>query len=132
MIGIDTNVLLRFLLADDPKQHEIVVDFFQQRSPESPAYISLFVFAEACWVMSRSYGLTNGAISGIFLGLMDSREIQFEDAGFIEELFKAPEFANFDIADYLVAEFAFLAGCEKTVTFDRDAVKHIPGMELLA
>lgn len=132
MIGIDTNVLLRFLLADDPRQHESAGDFFRKRSSEDPAYISLFVFAEACWVMSRSYGFKNHQIATVFAGLLESREVVFEDPGLIEDLFQAEELIRFDIADYLVAEFARRGGCSKTVTFDRDAARHVTGMELLA
>lgn len=119
-------------MADDPTQHESAIEFFQARSPESPAYVSTLVFVEACWVMSRSYGFKNPEIAGLFLALMESREIRFEDAQLMEEMFGMAEFANFDIADYLIAESARRAGCLRTVTFDRRAAQHIPAMDFLA
>ncbi|CAD7041400.1 PIN domain-containing protein [Pseudorhizobium endolithicum] len=131
MIGIDTNVLLRFLMKDDPKQHASAAEFFRARSSESPAYISLFVFAEACWVMSRSYGFKNQQIATVFLGLLDSREVVFEDPALMREVFSAAGLTSFDVADYLVAEYAKRAGCLATVTFDIKAARTVPGMELL-
>jgi predicted nucleic-acid-binding protein len=82
--------------------------------------------------MNRSYGFRNHQIAALFQGLMESREILFEDATFMKDMFAVPEFLRFDIAGYLVAEFAKRAGCLTTVTFDRAAARHIPGMELLA
>ncbi|TCQ07726.1 MULTISPECIES: PIN domain-containing protein [unclassified Rhizobium] len=132
MIGIDTNVLLRFLMTDDPRQNQSAVAFFRSRSAADPAYISTFVFAEACWVLSRSYGFKNHEIATLFEGLMASREIVFEDSDVIKGVFSSDEFAKIDIADVLIAGFAKQAGCEKIVTFDRKAASLIPGMELLA
>ncbi|WP_247138409.1 PIN domain-containing protein [Neorhizobium sp. BETTINA12A] len=132
MIGIDTNVLLRFLMTDDPKQYESAVEFFRSRSAENPAYISLFVFTEACWVMRKSYGYKNQEIASVFRGLLESRELVFEDSDFIEIMFLADGFGKFDVADYLIAELAKRIGCSKTVTFDKTAARYVPGMELLA
>ncbi|CDZ35052.1 Hypothetical protein NGAL_HAMBI1145_26550 [Neorhizobium galegae bv. officinalis] len=132
MIGIDTNVLLRFLMTDDPKQYESAVEFFRSRSAENPAYISLFVFAEACWVMRKRYGYKNQEIASLFRGLLESRELVFEDPDFIETMFLADGFGKFDVADYMIAELAKRIGCSKTVTFDKTAARYIPGMELLA
>ncbi len=132
MIGIDTNVLLRFLMTDDLKQYESAVEFFRSRSAENPAYISLFVFAEACWVMRKRYGYKNQEIASLFRGLLESRELVFEDSDFIETMFLADGFGKFDVADYMIAELAKRIGCSKTVTFDKTAARYIPGMELLA
>lgn len=125
-------MLLRFLMTDDPGQHAKAVEFFRGRSAESPAYVSLLVFVETCWVMNRHYRINNRKISLLFHGLMDSREIAFEDPDFIASIFSADGFEKLDISDYVIAAMATKAGCLKTVTFDNAAARRVPHMELLA
>ena len=131
MIGIDTNVLLRFILADDPKQLESVKAFLEARSAEDPAFISLLVLAEACWVLKRQYRYPNDIIAGTFRELMSAEELLFEDEAFIDGLLIEEARLVVDISDYIIAYAAAKVGCRFTVTFDQKAAKSVPGMELL-
>ena len=130
MIGIDTNILVRHLIRDDPQQSDAVARFFQARSSSDPAFVSLVV-TEFCWVMKKSYVYKNAQIFESFQQLLRSDEFQFEDDDFLTTLFFGPVFRG-DIADYVIAHIADRRGCSKTITFDQAAAKTVPGMELLA
>lgn len=131
MIGIDSNVLLRFILADDPAQFEVAKGFINERSMADPAFISLLVFAETCWVLRRRYKYGNEVIAAAFRQLLAAEELIFEDEYYIDELVAEDTPLNFDLSDHVVAHIAVRSGCSKIVTFDAKAAKRIPGMELL-
>lgn len=133
MIGIDTNVLLRFILADHAVQFETVKSFLRTRSLDDPAFISLFVFAETSWVLRRRYGYANDVIAATFRQLLAVEEFFFEDEYFLDDLLSEDEkIRGGDISDHVVSYIATRSGCLKTVTFDRNAARTVPGMELLA
>lgn len=131
MIGIDTNVLLRFILADQPAQFEVAKEFIGARSLAEPAFISLLVFAESCWVLRRRYGYSNTVIASTFRQLLAAEELLFEDEEFLEQLLAEGRDYGAGISDHVVAHLAIRAGCNKTVTFDRTAARSVKGMELL-
>jgi len=131
MIGIDTNILVRHLTRDDPQQSDVAERFFRTRSSSDPAFVSLVVVTEFCWVMKKSYAYRNAQICVSFQQLLRSDEFRFEDDDFLTTLFFGPVFRG-DIADYVIAHIANKKGCTKTLTFDQAAAKNIPGMELLA
>lgn len=82
--------------------------------------------------MNKSYRIDNRKIALLFQGLLESREIVFEDPDFVASVFTADRLEKFDIADHVIAALAKKAGCLKTVTFDQKAARYISGMELLA
>lgn len=131
MIGIDTNILLRFILADEPAQFELTKTFFENRSAEDPAFVSLFVLAETSWVLRRRYGYRNDVIARALRQLLDAEEFLFEDEYFIDALLANEANIVADISDYMVAHIATRSGCGKVVTFDIKAARSVPGMELL-
>lgn len=131
MIGIDTNVLLRFLLADDPQQFETVKAFVSARSLEDPAFVSLLVIAETAWVLKRQYRYSNMAIASALSRLLPSEQFVFEDEDFLDGLFEDEQTSASDLSDCIVAHLARRAGCRTTLTFDRKAASRVPGMELL-
>jgi predicted nucleic-acid-binding protein len=131
VIGVDTNVLVRFLVQDDPKQNAMARDFFSKRSAEDPAYVSAIVIAETVWVLRRNLKLPLATVSDLVQNLLAADRLVVE---FTEELdaLLSQETPRTDVADYLIAWSAKRAGCQTTVTFDRTSAEAIPGMELLA
>ncbi len=131
MIGVDTNVLVRFLVEDDPKQNALARDFFSKRSSEDPAFVSAIVLAETVWVLRRNLKLPLATVSDLIQNLLAADRLVVE---FTEELdaLLSQDTPQSDIADYLIAWSARRAGCKATVTFDRTSAEAIPGMELLA
>ena len=131
MIGIDTKILVRHLTQDDPQQSRRVERFFQARSSDDPAFVSLVVVAEICWVITKTYAFKHLQVIDAFQRLLRSDQIQFEETDFLTTLFFGPAIGG-DIADHIIAHIATQSGCAKTVTFDQAAAQNIPGMELLA
>lgn len=132
MIGIDTNVLLRFLVRDDNQsQHEAAVAFMKARSADDPAYVSFVVLAETVWVLRRRLGFSMRAIAMAMRQLLASCDLVFEEQDFLRELFSREELPGADIADHLIAWAHARAGCAYTVTFDGDATAHVEGMRAL-
>ncbi len=130
MIGIDTNVLLRLLTADDAGQHQAALAFFKQRSSESPAFVSAVTLAETVWVLNKSYQFTQEEIRSVLSQILDSDDFVVEARESLE--FLRQEGANpMRLGDYLVTHLCVKAGCKRIVTFDRRAAKTVPGMELL-
>jgi predicted nucleic-acid-binding protein len=125
MIGIDTNVIVRFLAQDDDVQSPIATRFISSLSRERPGYISAVVLAEMTWVLSRAYKASHTDIVKAIEGLLRSTEIVVENT---EAAWRANS-ARF--ADALIAEIAFGAGARQSVTFDRKAVAEV-GMRLLS
>jgi predicted nucleic-acid-binding protein len=131
MIGIDSNVLLRLLTADDPQQHQAALVFFNQRSSASPAFVSAVTLAETVWVLRRSYRFTQEEIRSSLSRVLDSDDFIVEARESVE--FIQQEGANpIHLGDYLVAHLCKKAGCARIVTFDQRAAKSVPAMELLA
>ncbi len=131
MIGIDTNVLIRFLAQDDKEQSATAARFMSHLSAEKPGFISAVVLAEASWVLRRSYQLSRSDLAATLRALLESAELIVENteaAWRALAVFEAASSAEF--ADALIAETAALAGAAETVTFDRDAAAEA-GMKLL-
>jgi predicted nucleic-acid-binding protein len=132
MIGVDTNILLRFLVEDDPDQNEKARHFLWQRTAEDPAYISAMVLAEMAWYLRRRLSYPQSQILELLRLLLASAEVVVEYAGELDVLLAEQNASATDLADHLIAWASAKAGCRATLTFDRKAAARVPGMELLA
>lgn len=129
MIGLDTNVLVRYLAHDHPAQSEQATALIATLSERSPGWISLVTFAELHWVLIRSYRVARRDAVDIVLGLVDAQELHLEQADIVRRA-AALAAEGADFADALIAESGRAAGCEHTVTFDRRAADGV-AMRLL-
>lgn len=131
MIGVDTNILVRFLTADEPDQYAVTTAFFRDRSLADPAFIASVTLAETVWVLRKSYGLSESEISKAVSMLCDSDDFVVEGHDVLRGAdgnLASPAL----IADYLVAFLGQRAGCSHTITFDKAAARFVPGMEVLS
>ncbi|NWG54503.1 MAG: type II toxin-antitoxin system VapC family toxin [Hydrogenophilaceae bacterium] len=131
MIGLDTNVVVRFLAQDDPAQSPIATRLMSRLTRERPGFISAVVLAEISWVLSRAYKASREDIAGALEGLLRATELMVENA---EAAYRALAVylasTSVEFADALIAQSAALAGADETVTFDRNAAAEA-GMRLL-
>jgi predicted nucleic-acid-binding protein len=131
MIGLDTHVLVRYLTQDDPTQSARATRLIEHElSDREPGYIGLVVLVEACWVLKRLYGATPAELRDTVRDLLDTRQIVIERRAVVAAALARLGDGAGDIADSLVVEGAADAGCTRTVTFDKAAVKL--GMGLLS
>lgn len=130
MIGLDTNVLVRAITADDPEQARTVTRFFLTLSAVEPGFISLVCLAECVWVLRRTYRYTRISIVEGVRQFLEAPEFLFENSSAVEQAFHSYANTKADFADCLIERAGHLAGCRSTVTFDKGAAK-AAGMRLL-
>jgi predicted nucleic-acid-binding protein len=131
MIGLDTNVLVRYIMQDDLKQSPLATRLIESRSVESRGFVPLVSVVELFWVMSSAYELDRGQLIAAVEGLLRTKELVVERAEIVWKALRIFQTANVDFADCLIERSAAAAGCERTMTFDRGAAKNA-GMTLLA
>ena len=134
MIGLDTNVLVRYLAQDDARQSARATRLIERELDEkNPGFISLIVLVETCWVLKRLYGATPSELRDTISDLLGTRQLRVERRGVVTRalarLPKAGATMTSDIADALTTEISTDAGCEQTMTFDKGTVSL--GMTLL-
>jgi|SRR5580698_9740326 predicted nucleic-acid-binding protein len=130
MIGIDTNVLIRFIVRDDEAQTSAAAALIDSLTPENPGFITLVSIAELYWVLDHSYKSTRDEIYTVFQSLLTSKEIIVEDAAIVHAALHLYSATNADFDDCLIAGCSRAAGCDLVLTFDKKAAKAI-GMTLL-
>ncbi len=130
MIGIDTNVLVRYLTHDDPAQTAAAKRAMNSLSLDSPGFISLIVIAELVWVLAISYSYQKREIEEVLENLLRSKELTIERAEIVSQAFRAFRAGSADFADYLIERCDHSAGCKFTITFDQKAAT-LAGMRLL-
>ncbi|HEY5239586.1 MAG TPA: type II toxin-antitoxin system VapC family toxin [Rhizomicrobium sp.] len=131
MHGLDTNVLVRFLLRDDPLQASAAKSAIDRAiAAGEPLLIGLLTILETEWVLRARAGLDKLAIVGVFKQLLEARDLLFENEGVLEHALYVFENSNADFADCLMMARYQDLGCAAMLTFDARAAK-IPGCELL-
>jgi predicted nucleic-acid-binding protein len=131
MIGLDTNVVVRFLTHDDPRQTAAAQKILNSLSLESPGFLSLTVIAEIVWVLTISYGFTKKEIEVALEGLLRSKELIIERTEIVSQALGKFRDGPAGFADCLIERCGHAAGCEHTLTFDKKAAAGA-GMRLLA
>ncbi len=135
MIGLDTNVLVRYLAQDDAEQSALDTRLIEQDlSASRPGFISLVVLVELCWVLKRLYAATDAELLATVTDVLDAAAFRVEQRGVVQaalaQLAQSTT-GKAGFADALIAALASHHGCTQTVTFDRGAAKAV-GMTLLA
>ena len=129
MIGVDTNILVRYLVKDDPQQSAAASALFASFSPESTGYLSVPVLVETFWVLRRAYKVSHVEIAEVLVNLASSEELTVEHSDLVRQAARLAA-EGFDFADTLIALIGRDAGCDYTATFDAQAAT-LRGMELL-
>jgi|SRR5271166_735075 len=129
MIGLDTNIVVRYLTQDDPAQTAAAAKVMDSLSPDSPGFLSLVVIAELVWVLEISYRFKKSEIERVLETLLRSKELTIERAGIVWQAFRKFNASRADFADCLIERSGHAAECQYTVTFDRKAAG--AGMQLL-
>ena len=130
MIGLDTNVLVRYLAQDDPRQTAAATRLLGSLSVASPAFVSHVVLVETVWVLQSRYAADALQIGQVVETLLRTEVIEMERADVVWGALRRVRQGQGDFSDALVAELAHVAGCKQIYSFDRGAVKRA-GMTLL-
>ena len=124
MIGLDTNVLVRYLAQDDPVQSKKATELFErQLTVEQPGYLSIVAMAETVWVLDRSYDLTARELAATIERLLQIDVLRIEHEQEVFEAMVAMKTGRGSFADALIAALGVKAGCDYTITCDRKAAR---------
>ena len=127
MIGIDTNVLVRFLVGDDHRQLEKARTLIKLASSRGESVlISQLVLLETEWVLRSRYGLAKTDILRAFSGLLDAVELTIEDEPSVERALFLWKESQAEFADCLIGARHLSLGCRATASFDARALR-LPG-----
>jgi len=130
MIGLDTNVLVRYIAQDDAKQFAKASKLIESLTPSAPGFIAMVSIVELVWVLQSSYDSAKSEIIVVLETLLRTRELTVENSEIVWQALRRYSQANADFADCLIERSASAAGCEHTVTFDAKAAK-TAGMQRL-
>lgn len=129
LIGIDTNVLLRVVLQDDPIQSPLAAALIRSLNRSRRGFITAVTLAEAYWVLSRGARLQRTTCLALIRRLVETASLEFDDdEGVARALQLAEDGADF--ADALIHETMQQFRTTETVTFDRGAAEKL-GWRLL-
>ena len=130
MIGLDTNILVRFIAQDHHAQTAAATRLIDSLSPDVPGYLSLVVLAELIWVLQFSYRFDKPEIEKVIERLVRSKELVLEKKETVSQALTRFRVNRADFADCLIEGCGRGAGCEYVLTFDKHAAA--AGMKLLA
>lgn len=122
MIGLDTNVLVRFFTQDDPAQSARATRLIETRClPDDPGYISLVTLCELAWVLSSGYGYGRADISRLVRGILTTSALEIEHSDRVWTALSRYENGKAGLADYLIGVSCLEANAKPVYTFDRHA-----------
>ena len=130
MIGLDSNVIIRYVAQDDAIQTPVAARVFESFNSETPGFISVVALIETAWVLRSFYDVSRQQIQRVIETLLRTRGVVVERSDLVWMALGAYSRGNTDFGDYLIERHGRAAGCEYTVTFDRDAA-NTAGMKLL-
>jgi predicted nucleic-acid-binding protein len=130
VIGLDTNILARFLLQDDRLQSPKADAIMGSLTVEEPGWVGVATLLELIWVLGSRNRFNRLAIAAVLDQLLSREEIAIEQPDCVQNALLLFRKGNADFADCLIASSAKAAGCTKTVTFDRVASRDA-GMQLI-
>jgi predicted nucleic-acid-binding protein len=127
MIGLDTNVLVRYLTQDDPIQSPKATEIIERRLTEqNPGFVSVVAMVETVWVLDRVYDLGAHEIAAAIERMLQADVLVVENEQEVFTATVALKQGHGSFADALIAELGIRAGCASTLTFDHKALR-LPG-----
>ena len=121
MIGVDTNVLVRFYIKDEQQQYKRVHQLFRNADHNNPICINLVVLMEWFWVLTEIYGVSKTDILKELEYLLGSKEIVLENSADVRKASQLFKNQNADFEDCLIGILNRSKNCESTYTFDKAA-----------
>lgn len=125
MIGLDTNIVVRYIAQDDAIQSPIATQLVESLSSENLGFITLISIVELVWVMQGCYQASKEDTVTILQSLLHTREFMIENAEVVTKALHVYTASNADFADCLIERSANHAKCKRTMTFDSNAAKSV-------
>jgi len=131
MIGLDTNVLVRYIAQDEPRQTARAVHLIEDECSEAqPGFVTAVALAELVWVLEECYRSAKAEIVAILQRILRTRQLVVEEAETVWKAVRLFEASRADFADCLIDRIGAKHECEYTATFDKAAAA--AGMRLIS
>ena len=132
MIGLDNNIVVRYLAQDDPVQSAKATRLLERRlREENPGFVSVVAMVETVWVLERAYRLRDAIIADAIERMLQADVLVVESEQEVFTAMIALKEGRGSFADALIGALGAKAGCSRTLTFDAKAAR-LPGRELLS
>jgi predicted nucleic-acid-binding protein len=129
MIGLDSNVLVRYLTQDDPIQSPKATEIIERRlTEENPGFVCIVAMAETVWVLDRAYGLAVHEIAAAVERMLQANVLVVENEQEVFSAVIALKEGHGSFAEALIVALGARVGCSRTLTFDRKALR-LPGFQ---
>jgi predicted nucleic-acid-binding protein len=123
MIGLDTSVVVRYTMQDDPKQSPKATRLIENLTSDAPGFVPLVAIVEPVWVLESSYRLDRDQVTQALDLLLRSKEVVIDRADLVLQARRRHAAGGADFADGLIERIAHAQGCTATMTFDMDAAR---------
>ena len=123
MIGLDTNVLVRYIMQDDAKQAAAANKLIEGLTEAAPGYVSLVAIVELVWVLESAYDLSRQQVTAALRNLLSVNVFKIDRVAVVASALRTYAEGTANVADCLIERSSVLAGCHCTMTFDRAAAK---------
>jgi predicted nucleic-acid-binding protein len=123
VIGLDTNVLVRYVMQDDPRQSPKANRLIESLRGDDPGFVPVVVLVELVWVLGAGYKLSREQLAVVLETLLRSKELAIDHAELVMQALARFKSSSADFSDALIERMAAAAGCEATFTFDAGAIK---------
>ena len=119
MIGLDTNILVRYLTQDDPDQaRKAALEIEKGLAEGQQFFIADLVMCELVWVLETAYGYDRREIVPALENILRTRQFQFENKDLLWKCLADYRNKKGDFADHLIGNVGHKVGCRETLTFD--------------
>lgn len=125
MFAVDTNVIVRVLVGDDPAQQQAALARLRKiRANGGSVLVSAVVLAEVAWVLDRAYGYNRAQVAAALRGVIATPPLVVTPRAVVLTALAAYEKGPGDFSDYLILELARAEGSTKLLTFDKRLLKN--------
>lgn len=131
MIGLDTNVVVRYLTQDDPVQSALATEAIEDTAERGDRlFLSGVVLCELVWVLESAYGYERTEVTNAVERILRTAQFDFDHKDLLWQAWHDYRTGKGDFSDYLIGRLGHAAGCGETLTFDR-ALESSPLFRLL-
>jgi predicted nucleic-acid-binding protein len=131
MKGLDTNVLVRYLVKDDERQAEKAAAYIRKVAVSGEScFINHIVLCELVWVLESAYGYEKNEIADVLDKMLMTRQFEIEAKDIVRQSIHDYRHGKGDLSDYLIGRSNHIKGCDVTATFDL-ALKKSPGFLII-
>ena len=132
MIGLDTNLLLRYLVQDDPTQSPLATEIIERRlTKQNPGFVSLVCILEIVWVLGALYKRSHLQMADHIEMILAADTLEVQNEQEVYQAVVALRSGTGTFEDALIGGLGIWRGCSATFTFDQNAAKRLRGFQLI-